>query len=163
VAKPSEIPDLHSDMPFAEAAARTVEVRAGELFAEAHDVLDTDDIERVHDMRVATRRLRAVLEIFAPCFPPKPYKEVLADVKKLADALGARRDPDVQLAAIARIEDAADVAARPGLELFADRLRTEQAAGNDVLAGALRVAEEHELQARLAALVAAAREEPSAA
>jgi CHAD domain-containing protein len=114
-------------------------------------------------MRVATRRLRAVLEIYAPCFPPKPFRAVLADVKKLADALGARRDPDVQLAAIARIEDAADVAARPGLEVFADRLRAEQEAGNEVLAGALHAAEEHELQARLAALVAAAREEAPAA
>lgn len=162
MAKASDIPDLHAGMPFAEAAARTVEVRARELFAEAHDVLDVDDIERVHDMRVATRRLRAVLEIFASCFPPKPYRAVLGDVKKLADALGARRDPDVQLAAIARIEDAADVAARPGLEVFADRLRAEQAEGNEVLAGALRIAGEHELEARLAALVAAAREEAEA-
>ena len=32
-------------------------------------VLDVGDIERVHDMRVATRRLRAALEIFGPCFP----------------------------------------------------------------------------------------------
>ena len=37
-----------------------------ELFEQAEGVLDTSDIERVHDMRVATRRLRAVLEIFAP-------------------------------------------------------------------------------------------------
>src|SRR4051794_23895765 len=54
--------------PFAAAAARIVRVRADELRAAADGVLDTDDIERVHDMRVATRRLRAVLEIFAPCW-----------------------------------------------------------------------------------------------
>ena len=49
--------------------ARPSRVRAEELFEHADGVLDTDDIERVHDMRVATRRLRAVLEIFAPVLP----------------------------------------------------------------------------------------------
>ena len=55
-----------------DAAAKVVAVRAQELVDHADNVLDTTDIERVHDMRVATRRLRAVLEIFAPCFPKRP-------------------------------------------------------------------------------------------
>ena len=49
-------------------------------------MLDTSDIERVHDMRVATRRLRAALEVFEPCFPAKPYAQTLREVKRLADA-----------------------------------------------------------------------------
>ena len=63
-------------------------MRGAELFEQSHNVLDTSDIERVHDMRVATRRLRAVLEIFAPCFEPSLHRGVLDDVKALADALG---------------------------------------------------------------------------
>ena len=55
--------------PTARAGARIVRVRARELFEHAEGVLDTRDIERVHDMRVASRRLRAVLEIFAPVLP----------------------------------------------------------------------------------------------
>ena len=78
--------------------AATVAVRTQELFDHAEGVLDTSDIERVHDMRVATRRLRAVLEIYEPCFPRKALRDVLDDVKALADALGERRDPDVHLA-----------------------------------------------------------------
>ena len=46
-----------------------IEVRAGEVFEHADGVLDLDEIEPVHDMRVATRRLRAALEVFEPCFP----------------------------------------------------------------------------------------------
>src|SRR5215208_6702108 len=95
--------ELAPDTTFAEAAARTVAVRAGELWEHSDGVLDTSDIERVHDMRVATRRLRAVLEIFAACFPPKQHRKVLRDVKALADALGARRDPDVQLELLAQL------------------------------------------------------------
>ncbi len=148
---------LTPELPFAEAAARVVSVRAGELFAAADGVLDTRDIERVHAMRVASRRLRAVLEIFAPCFPRDEHRAVLADVKALADALGARRDPDVQLAGVAALEERMGDAERPGLEVFADRLRAEQAVGNDVLAAALERAAAVDLAARLDALAEAAR------
>src|SRR5438876_4533549 len=86
--------------PFAVAARRVVSVRAAELFDHAENVLDTGDIERVHDMRVATRRLRAALEIFEPCFPAGPFRETLREVKRLADALGERRDRDVAIAAL---------------------------------------------------------------
>ena len=54
-------------------------------------------------MRVASRRLRAVLEMFAPCFPRGPFRGVLRDVKQIADALGERRDPDVHLAAMEKL------------------------------------------------------------
>src|SRR5919197_964897 len=98
LAKARDIPGLHAELSYREAAARTVDVRARELFEPADGVLDTSDIERVHDMRVATRRLRAVLEIYEPCFPRKQLRAALSDVKALADVLGERRDPDVQLA-----------------------------------------------------------------
>ena len=151
MAKAAAVP-LHPDMGFAEAAALTVAVRARELWEHSAGVLDTRDIERVHAMRVATRRLRAVLEIFAPCFPKEQHRDVLRDVKALADALGERRDPDVHLAALAGIEAAMTDAERPGLETFADRLRAEQAAGNEALERALRHAEETDLRGRLALL-----------
>ena len=151
MAKAAAVP-LRPGMTFSEAAALTVSVRAGELFEHAEGVLDTSDIERVHAMRVATRRLRAVLEIFAACFPAEAHRSVLRDVKALADALGERRDPDVQLEALAGIEEAMGPEDRPGLELFADRLRGEQAVGNEHLAAALRAAEEGDLRGRLRAL-----------
>jgi CHAD domain-containing protein len=142
--------------PFAAAAARIVGQRAAELLAEAEGVLDTSDIERVHDMRVASRRLRAVLEIFAPCFPKPEHQAALADVKALADALGERRDPDVQLASLADFAAAAPAAARPGAELLAARVRARQEAANGVLAAALESARENDLAGRLRALAQAA-------
>ena len=72
MARPREIPDC--DSPFAEAAARVITIRAEELFEHSRGVLDTADIERVHDMRVATRRLRAAMEIFEPCFPATRWR-----------------------------------------------------------------------------------------
>jgi len=134
MAKARDIPGLHADLSYREAAARTVSVRAQEVFEHAEGVLDTSDIERVHDMRVASRRLRAVLEIYEPCFPRKAWRDVLDDVKALADALGERRDPDVHLAQLEEFAAAVKDADRPGVEVFAERVRSEQGAGNEALA-----------------------------
>ena len=143
--------------PFAEAAARIVRVRTEELFAYAEDVLDTSDIERVHDMRVASRRLRAVLEIFEPCFPAADFKSVLRDVKRLADALGERRDPDVHIDAMESLSQQLPAAQRPGVLLMAERQRARQARGNEILAAELERVDASGLRERLLALAESAR------
>jgi CHAD domain-containing protein len=154
MAKARDIPGLDGRTAFRAVAREAVSVRAAEVFEHAAGVLDTGEIERVHDMRVATRRLRAVLEVFAPAFDKGEHKAVLRDVKDLADALGARRDPDVQLAALAAMGDALPDADRAGLEVFADRLRAEQQDGNATLAAALRTIAGHDLEGRLQRLAA---------
>jgi len=110
-------------------------------------------------MRVASRRLRAVLEIFAPCFPRDQHKAVLREVKDLADALGARRDPDVQLAALEELAGALRKVEQPGLGVLAEHLRAEQEEGNRTLARALEHARESDLPARLRALSLAAHDQ----
>jgi CHAD domain-containing protein len=157
VAKAGEI-DVDPFEPYALAAARTVRVRADELFANADGVLDTSDIERVHDMRVASRRLRAVLEIFEPCFPQGDFKTVLRDVKALADALGERRDPDVHIEDMEELEKQVQAAMRPGIDALVERLRARQARGNDTLAAALDHVQECDLHARLLSLADGAEE-----
>ena len=156
MAKARPIAGLDADVPYALAAAATLRVRAAELFEHAEGVLDTDEIERVHAMRVASRRLRAVLEIYAPCFPPKPFRAALRDVKRIADALGARRDPDVQLEGLERFAELLPAADRPGIHAFIAGIRREQADGNAVLAQALERLDQHDLRARLEALADAA-------
>jgi CHAD domain-containing protein len=104
-------------------------------------------------MRVATRRLRAVLEIFAPCFPKAEHRDVLRDVKALADALGERRDPDVHIAALEGFAAGAAPSSRPGVRLLIGRFRDEQAEANKELADALDELERSDLHGRLRALV----------
>src|ERR687886_1807375 len=163
MAKARDIPGLHADMPFAEAAAATVAVRAAELFEHAEGVLDTSDIERVHDLRVASRRLRAVLEIYAPCFPKDQFRPLLKEVKALADALGDRRDPDVLLDRLETLEGVLPKADAPGIEAFAAPVRAEHERGNATLAQALEHAESTDLAGRLELLAASALEpEPQA-
>jgi len=81
MAKARDVDGLLPRTPYALAAARTVRVRSEELFEHADGVLSTDDTAQVHDMRVATRRLRAVLELYAACFPSRELRPVLRDVR----------------------------------------------------------------------------------
>jgi CHAD domain-containing protein len=161
VAKAEDI-DVTPDEPYRRAGARIVRVRAGELFDHAEGVLDTGDIERVHDMRVASRRLRAVLEIFAPCFPPSEFKGVLRDVKQLADALGERRDPDVHIAALQAFSKTLTAANKPGVARLVEELEVRQARGNQLLAAELERVRDRGLHGRLLALADAADPEPAA-
>lgn len=155
MAKARPIPGLGPDTRFADAAAGAVEVRAAEVFAHADGVLDTADIERVHDMRVATRRLRAAMEVFAACFPPKEHGRLLKEVKRLADALGERRDPDVALEELEAIS--AELGEVRGLPSLMRELREDQQRANEVLAAALTSALDERLAERLAALAEGAR------
>ena len=134
MAKPRPIPDLSAEESYSEAAAKIVAVRTEELAGHSRDVLDTGDIERVHDMRVATRRLRAALEVFEPCFPRKPYRQTLKDVKRLADALGERRDRDVAIATLTNFSAQMHGPDRRGVTSLVDRLRDEQIEANHELA-----------------------------
>jgi CHAD domain-containing protein len=156
VAKARQIDGLSAEASYAAAAARVVAVRAQELVDHSAGVLDTGDIERVHDMRVATRRLRAALEVFEPCFPGERWAEDLGEVKALADALGERRDRDVAIAALDGL--AAKMAApdRPGIDSLIDRLRAEQRDANEELARCVSADRIETLHERLADLVAEA-------
>lgn len=157
MAKAREVEGLDAaEVSFREAAALTIATRAEEVFEHAHGVLDTSEIENVHDMRVATRRLRAAMEIFSEAFPRKRYRELLREVKKLADALGERRDRDVGIDAMTEVAKKLTPADRPGIEHLIGELREEQAAANVGLAAELERIEAIDLRDRLLALAASA-------
>ncbi len=158
MARAREIPDLDCDAPFAEAAARVIAIRADELFEHSRGVLDTGDIERVHDMRVATRRLRAAMEIFEACFPPKRWRRALKRVKELADALGERRDRDVAIEFLGGFSAEVRGSDRERLAAVIEGLREEQREANRQLAPAVDEKRLRKLRRSLGKLVEAAGE-----
>lgn len=156
MARARPVSDLQPDEPFATAAAKIVTVRAAELLEHSHNVLDLEDIERVHAMRVATRRLRAVLEVFAPCFPKKRRKAVMSEVKELTDCLGERRDRDVQIMKLREFVAGLDPADRGGVESLIEKIDGERPAANLALAPLITQEQLAGLSSRIAELVAAA-------
>jgi CHAD domain-containing protein len=163
MAKAREIPGLSTDLPYAEVAARVLEVRCQELIDHSENVLDTSDIERVHSTRVATRRLRAAIEIFGPCFPKQEGKRVLKEIKALADALGERRDRDVAIEALESFAAAMPAPDRPGIRSLADRFREEQLEANEGLAPFVDPARLEALEAAVFGLAESARERAAGA
>src|SRR6266508_757502 len=90
-----------------------------------------DDIEDLHDMRVATRRLRAALSIFSDVLPVR-FARVREELGWVGDALGAVRDLDVQLEQLeAWVADAAEEDAGPlgGLRSLLENQRVEARVG----------------------------------
>lgn len=86
-------------------AARALIKYTYALDKEIEGVYSAEDIEFIHRMRVASRRVRTTLSVFDRCLPQKKGREWLAHIRKLTRALGQARDTDVQLALLSKILD----------------------------------------------------------
>jgi CHAD domain-containing protein len=91
------IRDLSCSESFRSAAGKIIWTRFEEMMSFREAALAGEDIEGVHDMRVASRRLRAAVELFRDVFPKGELKPFLTEIKELADSLGEVRDLDVLL------------------------------------------------------------------
>src|SRR5579875_3359411 len=80
---------------FIDSGRRLLVERTQKMLEWRAAVLKDEDIENVHKMRVASRRLRAVLDAYESACDPKHFKKVYRQVKKIADMLGQVRDTDV--------------------------------------------------------------------
>lgn len=107
-------------------------------------------------MRVATRRLRAALEIFEPCFPRERHRKALKKVKKLADALGERRDADVEIALLEELVGEAAETDRAALRELVEARRARQRQANEELVPHVAPKRLRKLKRRLRKLVKAA-------
>ena len=95
------------------------------------------DIEDVHKMRVATRRVRAYLKAARPALDRVATDRIRADVRELAGTLGVIRDNDVM---IHRLHVEAGLLGDPdtgALEHLITRLDTERIAARDQLVSEL--------------------------
>lgn len=84
------------------------------------------DIEGVHDVRVASRRLRAAMDIAAPAFPKRWYKLLHRTAKEITRALGEVRDRDVLLESLAADRATAAAAEAPGIDRLMQRVDRER-------------------------------------
>jgi CHAD domain-containing protein len=97
VAKEWEIPNLSGDESFKSAAAKIIKTKSDEMWSYAPGTIAGEDIEELHSMRVSSRRLRAAVDVCAPCFPTRSYRRYQRVVSELTGELGGVRDSDVML------------------------------------------------------------------
>jgi CHAD domain-containing protein len=94
--KARKVRGLDPATPLGDNAERIVRRRVGELCSFMPRAGDGAEVTALHDMRIAAKRLRYILEITHPCFGP--YAEAaVKPVKDLQDVLGEVHDCDVQL------------------------------------------------------------------
>src|SRR6266536_2221294 len=74
--------------------------RLEEMSALKERVLDWSGPEGVHDMRVASRRLRSALRDFLPYLRKRRLASSINRIREIADALGQIRDQDVAIIAL---------------------------------------------------------------
>jgi CHAD domain-containing protein len=82
---------------FAQSARRVLLERLRTMLGWTTEVIKHEDIEAVHRMRVASRRLRAALDAYQTCCEPRLYRKVHRQVTEAAGALGNARDGDVMI------------------------------------------------------------------
>jgi hypothetical protein len=95
--KARRVTGLDPQATLAANAQRIVLVRLDELCGFVPRALDPAEVTTLHDMRIAAKRLRYVLELTAPvCFAPYAAKAARR-AKELQDLLGEIHDCDVAL------------------------------------------------------------------
>ena len=96
------IPDLKATTPVSAAARHVLTVRlevVRDYLPLALHEADKDP-EHVHQLRVATRRARAALDIFACCLPVKVYKAARKQLRNIRRVAEEARDLDVFLTSL---------------------------------------------------------------
>lgn len=136
MAKATEIPDCGS-LSAAEGALLVLRTRLDEMLSFRDAALDWSNPEGIHDMRVASRRLRSIAKSFGRYLPKSQAKKIRRSVRNLADALGAVRDEDVALAALEKSAQAAPPELVAAFESVAAHKRARRKRARVQLFGAL--------------------------
>ena len=114
--KAKRVKGLDPEAPLGDNAERIISVRLDELTSFMPKAEDPNEVVALHDMRIAAKRLRYILEVTGDCFGPYAGNAVKM-VKELQDLLGEIHDCDVQLPEVAAFLEelvAEDVAAAGG-------------------------------------------------
>ena len=88
--------DIQPDATLGEVAYAVIRRQVRELYAHEPGTRLGDDAEELHDLRVATRRLRAAMGLFSSALPSRA-SALREELRWIAGELGAVRDLDVQL------------------------------------------------------------------
>ncbi len=88
-------PGLGPDDTMAEAARKLLLFHFQRILYHEPGTRAGEDPEALHDMRVATRKMRTAARIFAPYLDPHSLRPLLPEIRQVGNALGAVRDLDV--------------------------------------------------------------------
>jgi CHAD domain-containing protein len=109
-------PGVLPDDPMAEAGRKVWRYHFAQMLLHEEGTLLGEDIEELHDMRVATRRMRAAFDIFSSAYTPKSLKRHLKGLRLTGRTLGKVRDLDVFIDKAQRYQASLGEAGRQSLD-----------------------------------------------
>lgn len=122
-ARPIAEPDA---LLFRDAMRALIHERWQEVWKVMPAAIEGADNEGVHQVRVASRRLRAAMDVAAPAFPKGWYKPLHRSAKEITSSLGEVRDRDVILERLQERRSAASPADWPGIDRLINRIDRER-------------------------------------
>lgn len=126
-------PHTDSKLTLRAYARETLRARLGRVAFEFRHARHSLTEERIHDLRVAIRRLTAAMRIFADVAPKAEAKRVRKDLKVIMDPAGMVRELDIAL----------ELAEKAGIEASSPLLgimRAQRAEGEQRLLEGIRAA-----------------------
>ena len=142
-------PDEQRDEPGAAAVRGALRKQHARMLAHDPGVRLGDDPEDVHQLRVATRRVRAVLRAARPFLTDGRGETVRTELAWLADLLGDVRDLDVLIERVRDERPRLDLPTQPGAAHMADLLVAQREAARGRLLNAMRTKRYVRLLARI--------------
>ena len=96
MAKAQSITGLDSQAPTARNARIILQQRLDDIYSYALFIENPGNIQELHDLRIAAKRMRYTLELFED-FLPAASKDFVEELARLQEELGALHDSEVML------------------------------------------------------------------
>lgn len=90
-----KMPGVLSEDTVAEAGRKVLRFHFARMLAKEEGTREGREIEDLHQMRVATRRMRAAWRVFGDAYRPEKTRKMRVRLREIASDLGAVRDLDV--------------------------------------------------------------------
>jgi len=131
--EPVKRPGILASDSLAEAGRKTWFYLFAEMLQKENPTRSGENIEDLHDMRVATRRMRSAFDVFEEAFKPKTIKRHLKGLRAVGHALGRVRDMDVLIEKLDYYISALEDTRREGLDPLMSAWRQERENGRQEL------------------------------
>jgi CHAD domain-containing protein len=102
VVKAKRVKGIRCDAPVIDNARRVIETRLDEMLSFAPWVDDQNNVEEIHNLRIAAKRLRYSLELFRFALPSEAGG-LIDEVKEIQEHIGDMHDADVMIERVMEI------------------------------------------------------------
>jgi CHAD domain-containing protein len=128
-----ECSNLDPDDPLSEAGRKVLCYHFTEMLRHEAGTRLGEDTEELHDMRVATRRLRAAFEVFREAYEPGVLKPHLVGLRAAGRLLGAVRDLDVLIEKARAYQKGLAEAERSGIDPLVQAWESQRQAARQAM------------------------------